>query len=67
MEARLRKMLDSLTTLASFRAKYDIPNEISLELVEANDFRMEETEKGMWFPVIAIVEGGLRFSLFAFL
>ena len=51
----------------SFRRRYEIPDEIGLELVEADDFSMEETAKGMPFPVIAIVEGGLRFPLSPFL
>ena len=67
MAARLRKMVDGPAALATFRARYDILDEIGLELVEADNFCMEETTKGMSFPIIAIVKGGLRFPLSSFL
>ena len=67
MVARLRKVVDNPAVLTTFSAKYNIPNEIGLELVKADDFPMEEMKKRMSFPAIAIVEGGLRFLLFPFL
>lgn len=60
-------MVDSPAALAAFRSRYDILDEIGLELVEADNFCMEKMAKGMSFLVIAIVEGGLRFPLLSFL
>lgn len=58
MAARLRKIVDSPAALATFRARNDIPDdEIDLELVEADDFRMEEIEKGMLFSLLPLLNG----------
>lgn len=46
MASCLRKMVDGLVALAAFRARYDIPDEIGLELVEADYYGMEKTVKG---------------------
>ena len=67
MASCIRKLVDSLATIAAFKARYGIIDQISLELVDLDDFCIEETKKGMPFQVIAIIEGGFRFSLHHFL
>ena len=67
MVAHLRKLVSSLVAITAFKSKYMIPNQISIELVRKHNFCIEKTEKGMPFPFIAIVEGGVRFPLHSFL
>jgi hypothetical protein len=64
---KFRKLCDTPTAMAKFRADYNIPDNVGLELAPVGADREVATWEMMCIPIVAIVEGGVRFPLDPFL
>ena len=60
-------MLDSPIAVAAFKRRYDFPEGVDITLIGPKDDGWFENEEGTHFPLIAIIEGGLRFPIHPFL
>ena len=60
-----RCWLDTPEAMASFREAYRIPDNVLTRLNDPDDFRDGMSARGDWvpFPLIAIIEGGVRFPI----
>ena len=66
MAGRLKCMVESREAIKAFKQRYEFPKGVDIRLIGPNDDGWVENGLGTPFPLIAIVEGGLRFSIHPF-
>ena len=54
-------LLDTLASLATFRQKFDIPNDVEVAYCHEREIALHRGHGTAFFPLIAILEGGVRF------
>ena len=59
-------MVESPEAIKAFKQRYDFPEGVDIRLTSLEDEGWVENSLGTPFPLIAIVEGGLRFPIHPF-
>lgn len=54
-------LLDTEAALASFRARFAIPNDVEVAYCHEDNIAFERRPLVMFFPLMSILEGGVRF------
>ena len=54
-------LLNTTTSLATFRQKFDIPNDVEVVYCHESEIALHRGEHTTFFPLMAILEGGVRF------
>ena len=60
-------LLEAPTALASFRRKFNIPNDVEVAYCHENKIALHRGHGTVFFPLMAILEGGVRFPVDPFL
>ena len=55
--------LNTEASLANFRAVYDIPGDVEVAYYHEGDITLQWRPHVVFFPLMAILEGGVRFPL----
>ena len=56
-------LLDTGATLASFRARFAIPNDVEVAYCHEDKIALERRPHVVFFPLMSILEGGVRFPM----
>ena len=56
-------LLDSEATLPNFRAVYNIPGKLDVAYCHESDITLQRCSHAVFFPLMAILEGGVRFPM----
>ena len=56
-------LLDTEATLANFRARFSVPNDIEISYCHEDSIALERHPYVVFFPLMAILEGGVRFPM----
>ena len=56
-------LLDTEATLPSFRVAYNIPEDVGIAYCHEGDITLQQRPHVVFFPLIAILEGGVRFPV----
>ena len=54
-------LLDIEATLASFRVRFAIPNDVDVSYCHEDNIALEQCLHVVFFPLMCILEGGVRF------
>lgn len=54
-------LLNTAASLATFRQKFDIPNDVEVAYCHESEFELYRGEQTAFFPLMEILEGGVRF------
>ena len=60
---RFAHLIDSLTSIKGFRAKYHIPRGVSLQYCAPNQLLTHRNEGEIVIPMIAFIEGGIMLPM----
>ena len=60
-------LLDTKVTLPSFRAAYNIPEDVDIAYCHEDDIALQRCPHVVFFPLMAILEGGVRFPIDPFI
>ena len=60
-------LLDTPASLATFRKKFEIPNDVEVAYCHESEIALHRGHGTAFFPLMAILEGGFRFSVDPFL
>ena len=56
-------LLDTLASLAIFRQKFDIPDDVEVAYCHKNEISLHRGQGTTFFPLMAVLEGGVRLPL----
>ena len=56
-------LLNIETSLPNFRAVYDIPGDVKVAYCHEGDIALQQHPHVVFFPLMAILEGGVRFPV----
>ena len=56
-------LLDTAASLATFRQKFDIPNDVEVAYCHKSKIALHKGRGTAFFPLMAILEGGVRFPV----
>ena len=59
----LSHLLNTETTLATFRVVFAIPNDVELAYCHEDNIALERRPHVVFFPLMVILEGGVRFPM----
>ena len=54
-------LLNTKASLATFRQKFDIPNDVEVAYCHESEIALHKGANTVFFPLMAILEGGLGF------
>ena len=60
-------LLEAPTALATFRQKFNIPNDVEVAYCHESEIALHRGHGTTFFPLMAILEGGVRFPVDPFL
>ena len=60
-------LLDTKATLPSFRVAYNIPGDVGIAYCHEGDITLQRRPHVVFFPLIAILEGEVRFPVDPFI
>lgn len=60
---RFRNLCDNETHMEAFRRRYEVPDDVNLALALPGTDTHDQTEGRIHVPLLAVVEGGVRFPL----
>ena len=56
-------LLDTAASLATFRQKFDIPDDVEEAYYHKSEIALHRGHDTAFFPLMAILEGGVRFPV----
>ena len=56
-------LLESPAALATFRSKFNIPNDVDVAYCHESDIELHRGQGTVFFPLMSILEGGVRFPV----
>jgi len=56
-------LLNTTASLATFREKFDIPNDVKVAYCHKSEIALHRGEHTAFFPLMAILEGGVKFPV----
>ena len=56
-------LLDTAASLATFRQKFDIPDDVEVAYYHKSEIALHKGHGTAFFPLMAILEGGVRFPV----
>ena len=56
-------LLNTKTSLATFRKTFDIPNDVEVAYCHESEIALHRGASTVFFPLMAILEGGVRFPV----
>lgn len=56
-------LLDTPAVLATFRSKFSIPNDVDVAYCHESDMELHRGQGTAFFPLMSILEGGVRFPV----
>ena len=56
-------LLESLAALATFRSKFNVPDDVDVAYCHESDIELHRGRGIAFFPLMSILEGGVRFPV----
>ena len=56
-------LLDTPAALANFRSKFSIPSDVDVAYCHESDMELHRGQGTAFFPLMSILEGGVRFPV----